>query len=262
MTGSRPRRETPEPATGAAAPARVESSPAAHPLLIAHRGAPRERPENTLPSFLRALELGADGIELDVHRSSDGVLVVRHDDVPRAIAPSGKLAGRRIDALTFDELQGFAVGGSALIPTLSEVLAVVKGRALLFIELKGAGTEEGVVEAIRASTAPARCAVHSFDHAAVRRVHEMAPEIRCGILFDRAQTDLAATMRETGALDAWPQWALVDAALVETVHAVGGRVIPWTVNHTDAARSLAALAVDGICTDVIPDVRAALEYTT
>lgn len=250
---------TPEPAIGAAAGERGEKSPATHPLLIAHRGAPRERPENTLPSFLRSLELGADGIELDVHRSSDGVLVVHHDEVPRAIAPSGKLAGRRIDALTFDELQGFAVGGSALIPTLDEVLAVVKGRARLFIELKGAGTEEGVVEAIRASVAPGSCAVHSFDHAAVQRVHEMAPEIRCGILFDRAPVDVAASMHESGALDVWPQWALVDAALVDAVHAAGGRVIPWTVNRVEAARALAALGVDAICTDVLPEIRGALE---
>ncbi len=250
---------TPERASEAAEGAGEAGAPAARPLLIAHRGAPRERPENTLPSFLRALELGADGIELDVHRSSDGVIVVHHDEVPRAVAPSGKLAGRRIDSLTFDELQGFAVGGSALIPTLGEVLAVVKGRALLFIELKGAGTEEAVVRAIRASVAPERCAVHSFDHAAVRRVQELAPEIRCGILFDRAPVELAASMRESGALDVWPQWALVDAALVETVHAAGGRVIPWTVNRPDASRSLATLGVDGICTDLVPEIRSALE---
>jgi glycerophosphoryl diester phosphodiesterase len=251
---------TPEPATGAAGE-RNAGAPAARPFLIAHRGAPRERPENTLPSFLRALELGADGIELDVHRSSDGVLVVHHDEVPRAIAPSGRLAGRRIDSLTFDELQGFAVGGSALIPTLGEVMAVVKGRARLFVELKSGGTEDGVVNAIRACTAPQRCAVHSFDHAAVRRVHEMAPEIRCGILFDRAPVDVAASLRESGALDVWPQWALVDAALVDAVHAAGGRVIPWTVNRAEAARALAALGVDAICTDVLPEIREALEST-
>ncbi len=232
--------------------------PAARPLLIAHRGAPRERPENTLPSFLRALELGADGIELDVHLSGDGVVVVHHDEVPRAIAPSGRLAGRRIDSLTFDELQGFAVGGSALIPTLDEVLAVVKGRAWLFVELKGAGTEEAVVRAIEASAAPERCAVHGFDHAAVRRVHELAPGIRCGILFDRAPVDVTASMAASGALDVWPQWALVDAALVEAVHGAGGRVIPWTVNRPEAARTLAALGVDAICTDLLADVRAAL----
>jgi len=249
---------TPESETEAAGEHRAAAH-AARPLLIAHRGAPRERPENTLPSFLRALELGADGIELDVHRSRDGILVVHHDEVPRAIAPSGRLAGRRIDALTFDELQGFAVGGSALIPTLDEVLALVKGRALLFIEMKGAGVEEDVVKAILASAAPERCAVHGFDHAAVRRVHEMAPGIRCGILFDRAPLDAAAAMRESGALDVWPQWALVDAPLVDAVHAAGGRVIPWTVNRAEAARTLAGLGVDGICTDVLPTVREALE---
>ncbi|HET7552304.1 MAG TPA: glycerophosphodiester phosphodiesterase [Gemmatimonadaceae bacterium] len=250
---------TPEPAIGAAAGERDTVAPAARTLLIAHRGAPRERPENTLPSFLRALELGAHGIELDVHRSSDGVLVVHHDEVPRAIAPSGRLAGRRIDSLTFDELQGFAVGGSALIPTLDEVLAVVKGRARLFIELKGTGTEEGVVQAVRDSAAPEQCAVHSFGHEAVRRVHEMAPEIRCGILFDRAPVDVAASMRESGAVDVWPQWALVDQALVDAVHTAGGRVIPWTVNRAEAARALVALGADAICTDVLPEIREALE---
>ena len=250
---------TPEPALEAAAGSGDADAPVVHPFLIAHRGAPRERPENTLPSFLRALELGADGIELDVHLSSDGVLIVHHDEVPRAVASSGRLTGRRIDTLTFDQLQGFSVGGSALIPTLGEVLAVVRGRARLFIEMKGAGTEEAVVEAVRGSSAPARCAVHSFDHAAVKRVHEMAPEIRCGILFDRAPLDVAASMRESGALDVWQQWALVDAALVTEVHAAGGRVIPWTVNRPEAARALTALGVDAICTDLLPDIRAALE---
>jgi glycerophosphoryl diester phosphodiesterase len=252
---------TPEPASGAAR-ARDSCAPAARPLLIAHRGAPRERPENTLPSFLRALELGADGIELDVHRSADGILVVHHDEVPRAIAPSGRLAGRRIDSLTFDELQGFAVGGSALIPTLDEVLAAVRGRVWIYIELKSAGVDDGVVKAVLASAAPERCAVHSFDHEAVRRVHEMAPDIRCGILFDRAPLDVAASMRESGALDAWPQWALVDQALVDAVHTAGGRVIPWTVNRAEAARALAALGVDAICSDVLPEIREALESTT
>lgn len=248
---------TPEPATRAATGGAARAA-AANPLLIAHRGAPRERPENTLPSFLRALELGADGIELDVHRSSDGVLIVHHDEVPRAIAPSGKLAGRRIDSLTFDQLQGFSVEGTALIPTLAEVLAVVKGRALLFIEMKGAGIEEDVVDAIRASSAPDRCAVHSFDHEAVGRVHLMAPEIRCGILFDRAPGDLRASVRASGALDIWQQWALVDAELVEEAHSLGGRVVPWTVNRPDAARDLARLGVDAICTDVLGEIRTAL----
>ena len=230
----------------------------AGPLLIGHRGAPRERPENTLPSFMRALELGADGIELDVHATKDGVVVVHHDEVPRATAPSGRLTGKRIDALTFDELQGFSVRGMALIPTLAEVLAAVRGRAEVFVELKGSHVEAATIEVIRRSPDPGRCAVHSFDHEAVRRAHEAAPDIRGGILFDRPLDDVPAAMRAAGALDAWPRWDLIDAPLVAAVHGAGGRVIAWTVNRTEPAVELVALGVDALCTDHLPLMRQTL----
>ncbi|HEX6533748.1 MAG TPA: glycerophosphodiester phosphodiesterase [Gemmatimonadaceae bacterium] len=237
----------------------AEEREGARPLLVAHRGAPRERPENTLPAFLRALELGADGIELDVHGTKDGVVVVHHDEVPRATAPSGALAGRRIDTLRFDELQGFSIRGIARIPTLEEVLAVLEGRVDVFIEIKGTGIERAVVDIVRASRDPCRCAVHSFRHDAVARVGELAPEIRRGILFDRPLPDVPAAMRAVGAMDAWPQWELVDAPLVRAVHDAGGRVIPWTVNRPESARALAGLGVDALCSDLLPIVRAALE---
>jgi glycerophosphoryl diester phosphodiesterase len=227
-------------------------------MLIGHRGAPRERPENTLPSFLRALELQADGIELDVHCTRDRVVVVHHDEIPRATPPSARLARKRIDALTFDELQGFSVRGLALISTLAEALAVIKGRADVFVELKGAAIEQEVIAVIRASPAPARCAVHSFDHAQVARARALAPEIRGGILFDRPVPDPAAAMRAADALDVWPSHEHVDAALVTQVHDAGGRVIPWTVNKPDQAVALASLGVDGLCTDFIAELRAAL----
>jgi glycerophosphoryl diester phosphodiesterase len=230
----------------------------ATPMLIGHRGAPRERPENTLPSFLRALELQADGIELDVHCTKDRVVVVHHDEIPRATPPSGRLAGKRIDALTFDELQGFSVRGLALISTLAEALAVIKGRADVFIELKGAGVEREVVDVIRTSIAPARCAVHSFDHAQVARARALAPEIRGGILFDRAVADPVSAMRTSDALDVWPSREHVTGELVRAIHDAGGRVIPWTVNDANQAVALAALGVDGLCTDFLPVLRAAL----
>jgi glycerophosphoryl diester phosphodiesterase len=228
------------------------------PMLIGHRGAPRERPENTLPSFLRALELQADGIELDVHCTKDRVVVVHHDEIPRATPPSGSLAGRRIDSLTFDELQGFSVRGLALISTLDEALAVIKGRADVFIELKGSGIEREVIDVIRGSIAPARCAVHSFDHAQVARARALAPDIRGGILFDRPITDPVSAMRAADALDVWPSHEHVDETLLREVHGAGGRVIPWTVNKANQAVALAALGVDGLCTDFIPLLRAAL----
>lgn len=230
----------------------------ARPMLIGHRGAPRERPENTLPSFLRALDLQADGIELDVHCTLDRVVVVHHDEIPRATPPSGRLVGKRIDALTFDELQGFSVRGLALISTLAEALAVIKGRADVFVELKGAAIEHEVVSVIRASIAPERCAIHSFDHAQVARARALAPEIRGGILFDRAATDPVAAMRASNALDVWPSRELVTEMLVRNVHEAGGRVIAWTVNDGAQAVALAALGVDGLCTDLLSVLRTAL----
>jgi glycerophosphoryl diester phosphodiesterase len=230
----------------------------AAPMLIGHRGAPRERPENTLPSFLRALELQADGIELDVHCTKDRVVVVHHDEIPRATPPSGKLAGRRIDALTFDELQGFSVRGLALISTLEEALAVIKGRADVFVELKGLAIEHEVVAVVRASIAPERCAIHSFDHEQIARARALAPDIRGGILFDRPVSDPVGAMRAADALDVWPSHEHVDETLVELVHGAGGRVIPWTVNKATQAISLAEMGVDGLCTDFIPVLRSAL----
>ena len=227
------------------------------PRLIGHRGAPTECPENTLPSFLRALELGADGIELDAHCTRDRVVVIHHDEIPRAKAPRG-LERKPIAELTFDELQGFSVEGRALIPTLAEVLAAVKDRADVYVELKGRGIEAAVVAVIRSSPAPHRCSVHRFEHEAVRRALALMPGLAGGILFDHALPDPASALRAVGATAAWPREDLIDAALVDAVHGAGGRVIAWTVNDPKRASLLAALGVDGLCTDRLPVVSKAL----
>lgn len=223
---------------------------AARPARIGHRGAPREYPENTLPSFARAIELGADGIELDVHATSDGIVVVHHDPVPRATVADRRLTGRAIADLTHDQLRAFSLAPDVGIPTLAEVLSLVGDAAVVYVELKGAGIERPVIDVIRESTA--RCAVHSFDHAAVARAKRLAPEIRRGLLFSRRPRDPAASLQGAGALDAWHEWPLVDQDFVTWVRRVGGSVIAWTVNDTAAARRLTALGVDGLCTD---DVR-------
>ena len=222
----------------------------ARPARIAHRGAPREYPENTLPSFARAVELGADGIELDVHATRDGVVVVHHDPVPRATVADRALAGRSIADLTHGQLGAFSVAPGISIPTLAEVLSLVGDAAVVYVELKGAGIERQVIEVIRESRA--RCAIHSFDHAAVARAKTLAPEIRRGLLFSRRPRDPAASMQAAGALDAWAEWPLVDQAFVASVRRIGGSVIAWTVNDAAAAQYLTSMGVDGLCTD---DVR-------
>jgi glycerophosphoryl diester phosphodiesterase len=213
---------------------------------IGHRGAKRELPENTLPAFQRAFQRGADAIELDVHGTSDGVIVVHHD--PAAHSADGRLVV--IADSTWRDVQTVELANGVGIPRLADVLAAAPADATVYVEIKGARIEALVAATIRESRA--RCAVHSFDHAAIELMRKIAPEIPRGVLFEDRVPDLVALMDRTGARDVWPHWPLVDAALVAAVHAHGGRVICWTVNDRAVGDSLVALGVDGLCGD---DVR-------
>jgi glycerophosphoryl diester phosphodiesterase len=215
---------------------------------IAHRGAKREFPENTVAAFQRAFARGADAIELDVHATRDDVVIVHHD-------PTLRIAGRwrsstPIAELSWDDVQTVRLAPDIGIPTLEDVLAVAPTGTTVYVEVKGANIEEAVAAVLALSAT--RCAVHSFDHTAISRMRDLAPGVPRGILFDRRAPDVIASMHATGARDVWPERRLIDAALVAAVHGAGGRVIAWTVNSRRNATTLAALGVDGLCTD---DVR-------
>jgi glycerophosphoryl diester phosphodiesterase len=215
------------------------------PERVAHRGASRERRENTLPAFQLALERGADAIELDVHATADGVVVVHHDPAVGAHA---------IADTVWTELAGLALPGRAHIPKLKDVLTTVGGRATVYIELKGAGCEARAIAVAREFGQ--RYAVHSFDLGAIERAAALAPDVPRGVLIDRGTPRAARTLVETARRlkprDVWPHHSLVDAAFATAAAALGLRVIVWTVNEPAEARRLTALGVAGICTD---DVR-------
>ena len=227
------------------------------PELIGHRGAPRERPENTLSSFLRALDLGADAVELDVHATRDGVVVVHHDFIPRAVSNVAALRDRPIAELTAEELATFDMAGER-IPTLAEVLEAVSPRATVYVEIKGRGIEEAVVATIGRLARVRDVPIHSFDHRAITRARAVDGSIIGGILLTSYLIDPGSAMRAAGARDYWQEWTMIDEELVEAVHDVHGRVIAWTVNDGETARRLAAMGVDGICTDVLQVVGPAL----
>ena len=211
------------------------------PLRIAHRGMPRQERENTLPSFGAALAAGAQGIELDVHATADGVVVVHHDAVTRE--------GVEIAGATWHDLHGAdaAPGAATAIPSLASVCDLVGQRAELFVEIKGTGIEEAVVAVLEGRTGS--FAIHSFDHATIGRLSRAGVHYRLGLLFEDPVDDAAALLAEYGAGDAWPRHSLVDRSLVEGVQRSGGRVIAWTVNSKTEARRLASYGIDGICTD-------------
>ena len=212
----------------------------------AHRGAKREFPENTLPAFARAFERGADAIELDVHATKDGVVVVHHDPSTQAMP----LAGRAIANCPWNDVRRVDFGSGIGIPRLIDVLTAAPSTATIYVEIKGVDIERAVADVIRQSSA--RCAVHSFNHDAIARLHDIAPELARGILFDDSTTDVLTVMKVTGARDVWPHWKLIDASLVSTIHGAGGRVIAWTVNEPHVAQRLIDIGVDGLCSD---DVR-------
>ena len=105
------------------------------PELIGHRGAPRDRTENTLPAFERALELGVDAIELDVHLTRDGIAVVHHDPMPRATARGAKVEVP-LGRLDYEEVRTLRFPDGAGIPTLAETVTLVGDRCTLYVEIK------------------------------------------------------------------------------------------------------------------------------
>ncbi len=222
--------------------------------IIAHRGASHERPENTLAAFTRAVEAGADGVELDVHLTADGVLVVHHDAVPHD-APRPELEHRDIQSLTFEELSAFRVRGEP-IPTLREVIDAVGASLIIYCELKGAGTAAAAVKLL--ADAKGNAAVHAFDHRQIAEARRLAPDIARGVLEASYHIVPTDTMASVDARDLWQAAELIDRDMVEAVHARGGRVVAWTVDDAATMRRLAALQVDALCTNDVALCRSTL----
>lgn len=210
------------------------------PAVLAHRGASGYEMENTIAAFRRAIALGVDGIELDVHATADGELAVHHDaDVP-GLGP--------IETLSMVELSRHRLAGGERIPSLEEALAA-SGELAVWVEVKAlpAAHDAHLIKALRQGPAPARYGVHSFDHRLVRRIGVAAPEFQTGILLASRLIDPVSAMRAAGARVLWQERQMIDADLVDAVHEADGAVIAWTVNESAEAATLAALGVDGIC---------------
>lgn len=236
------------------------------PLNIGHRGAAGEAPENTLAAFEIALEQGADGVECDVHLSSDGIPVVIHDArLDRTTNGSGLVsehpaaALRRLDAGSWfngtnpaeKAQQQFA---GARVPLLREVLAWARKRGCrVFVEIKAGsdtypGIEAEVLDTIHQERTAQLATVVSFDCAAIRRLRLLDPNIALGVTLDRPAraVHLAKLVR---AQDVVPHWALATRRFVRRAHREGLGVICWTVNQPERMRRKILEGVDGIVTD-------------
>jgi glycerophosphoryl diester phosphodiesterase len=207
-----------------------------------------------LAAFAAALDAGADAIELDVHATRDGVVVVHHD-AELSYGGSKRPAEdpARIAALPFSRIAEARLTDGSRIPTLDDVLSLVAGRAHVHVEIKGRAIEQMVMDCIIRSRADA--SVHSFDHRIVRKCAALNQKVRRGILLGSYLIDTAAALRNADASDVWQSSEFIDRALVDTVHDAGGRLIAWTVNNVVEAAELRALGVDAICTDRVAEMR-------
>lgn len=229
------------------------------PEIIAHRGVPREAPENTLPGFSLALTQGADAIELDVHGTADGVVVVHHD--PSVLVRTATGTQRvQIDALPAEELLALPLDRGGHVPTLEAVLELIGPRAGVYVEVKAAGIEAALLTCL-ARHPKVRVAVHAFDHRIPAAIQARRPGMPIGYLSGSYPVDLAGSLGPPLPASLWQHVSLLDEPLVAAAHALGVRVVAWTVNDPAAARWLAGIGVDALCTDVPGTIRAALTDT-
>jgi glycerophosphoryl diester phosphodiesterase len=230
-------------------------------LVIAHRGASRARPENTLPAYALAVEQGADMIEIDLHRTRDGAVVVTHDEGLGGLGGTGEIAEATLAAV-----RSLDAGAGEQVPLLDEVLDTFGDRISFNLELKQAS--EGPYEGLEAMAWKAvvdrglaeRTLFSSFYDAVLRTLRSLAAEARIGLLlsprFPRGWQRRAADL---GAEALNPERSLVDAALVREAHSEGLAVNVFTVDDRDEMTKLLDLGVDGIFTNLPDQMRALLD---
>lgn len=230
------------------------------PLNFAHRGASHAAPANTLAAFRTAVDLGADGIEFDVHLSKDGKIVVIHDFAVDTTTDGHGLVRDK----TLAELQELDAGrwfapafAGQRIPTLQQVTDAVGRDLLLNIELKVAGLQDdglaaAVVHHVERNHLGDRVVISSFSRLAVRRVKRIAPHLAVGWLYGPARDRFmlksgSRTLQQCEALH--PYYSMVDAEYKRWATARNYRVHVWTVDDPAEMQRLARLGVDMIITN-------------
>lgn len=246
--------------------------------IYGHRGASAELPENTLPAFQRVIDLGADGVEFDVHLSSDGVPVVIHDDtVDRTTRASGP-----VNSFTAEELGNLDAGAGYGVPTLRDVLDLVGTSLHLNIEIKSAEAGQAVIDEV-VPRLGLRWAISSFDWEVLRFVRGQCPGADVWPLTFGPRDSIPAAADRVAAMDGiYPnalrmaeklrrtrnvledaldlardlksstvsvnQFTLTQES-IDAVHRAGFATFVWTVNDPQRASQLDRWGVDSVCTD-------------
>jgi glycerophosphoryl diester phosphodiesterase len=205
--------------------------PVAPPLVVAHRGAWGEHPQNSLAALERAISLGCEMVELDVRRTRDGRMVAVHD---------ARIGGLQVRALDHEQLRSRLAPGKA--PLLEEMVEAAAGRISLDVELKEDGYVPEALAAIDRHLEPEAYVVTSFLDSVLVKIRQLAPELRTGLLLRPAgrPARLEPRLESTGASFLGPHSRLARAGLLAWAIERGMPSYVWTVNDARALRSLLA----------------------
>ncbi|MFH9298611.1 glycerophosphodiester phosphodiesterase [Streptomyces sp. NPDC017520] len=211
-------------------------------------------PENTLRSFVRAEASGMDAIELDLHLSRDGALVVMHDaDVDRTTDGTGPISAR-----TLAELRELDAGQGERIPVFEEVLEAVSSP--LQAEIKDVAAARALADVIRERDLVGRVEVSSFHDEAVTEIARLVPGVRTVLIASRWGSDVVDRAKAAGAATLALNIRRLTLEIVEKAHSERVKVIGWVVNTQDHLRLARALGLDGATTD-FPEIRRAGRFT-
>jgi len=224
------------------------------PRVLAHRGASGHAHQNSPAAFRKAVSMGADGVELDIHATLDGVLLVHHD--------AGVDGVGAIPDLPSAAFAHYLLPNGERIPTLAQALDVL-GDLEVWVEVKTLPPEcdASLFATLDAGPSPRSYAVHSFDHRIVARLGEQRPELPRGVLLAAYLMDTLPALHAAGADTLWMETSLIDAALVTLIHEDGARLTAWTANEPAEIRRLVGLGVDTICGNYPDRIREALAQT-
>ncbi len=218
-------------------------------LKIGHRGASGHLPENTISSFNKALKLGAEAIELDVHLCKSGEPVVIHDDtVDRTTNGKGLVA-----ELTLAQLKALTISGDEHIPTLQEALETIGSNIIYFIEVKHADAAlpvaKLIAEYINKGWKAENLYLISFDHEALKTVHREFPDVFIGASFKRLFDNSVLEAKIWGARAIVPNYKLLTSEFINKAVKLDLKIFTWTVNDPEDIARLHSMGIDGIISD-------------
>jgi glycerophosphoryl diester phosphodiesterase len=226
-------------------------------LVIAHRGASAVEPENTLRAFTRSMEMGAQMIELDLHRTHDGQVVVIHDDDLRHTTN----ARGRVSQLTFDKIRQADAGKGERVPTLQETLELTRGRVQLYLEIKARAAAAETLRIVREFNCQSDVLLASFDLALMRQLGNEVTDMEIGLILGTPSLNPKTrwreampwlALREFNYQTLCMQVKLCSANLARNIKQQGKKLYVWTANSEAEYARMIERKVDGIVTDT-PD---------